>query len=336
MKLNLLQRWAVKAGIPVSLLNEFAKEYYGYPIPNEEGKYPEWWYRQERVPITFRDAEVPKEIIKRRKSRNTYTSTPKVYVKVREGKVVEIVGKEAIQTVPDFGRRSEQHHYEATFQPGAASYGEGGRGVECGEIIHRVNQIMRDEPREEPRLSRATSVPTLTRVREEDDIMSFIHDDESTLSHPIPTTFGAIVNPGPLLYDEAPSSPPFRRPHPSTMAPTPRNTTFPQQPSVSHHSQRGPALPSSPRPTGHRRTQTMATDNVIPGYSYYSTTPPAPRSPLYRRQHEFRPIKEDREEDEMSEWSGYEEGEWEEEQFGRTADFRRAAAERLKQYRREK
>jgi hypothetical protein len=42
------------------------------------------------------------------------------------------------------------------------------------------------------------------------------------------------------------------------------------------------------------------------------------------------------EEDEMSEWSGYDEGEWEEEQFGRTAEFRRAAEERLRQYRQER
>jgi len=40
-------------------------------------------------------------------------------------------------------------------------------------------------------------------------------------------------------------------------------------------------------------------------------------------------------EDEMSEWSGYDDDEWEEEHVGRTAEFRRAAEERLRQYRRE-
>ena len=320
----------------MSLLNDFAHEYYGYPIPNEEGKYPEWWYREQRVPITFRDVEVPKEIIKKSKSGNRFTSTPKVYVKVKEGKVVQILGKEAIQTVPDFGARSEKHKYDDTFHVRRSGHGEGFRGMGSDEMVHRVAPVRRDEAMDTQRLSRATSVPMLSRVRE-DDIMSFIHDDDASESHQMPTTVGAIVNPGPLLYDEAPSSPPFHRPHRSTTTPTPRNTNFPQHRAIPPQTHlRGPALPSTPRPTAHKRTQTVVTDNVIPGYSYYSSNAEAQRSPRYlRRDDEFRPM-EHLEEDEMSDWSGYDEGEWEEEQFGRTAEFRRAAEERLRQYRQER
>lgn len=352
MKLNLLQRLAVKAGVPISLLNEFAHEYYGYPIPNEEGKYPEWWYREQRVPITYRDAEVPKEIIKKSKHRNRYTSTPKVYVKVQEGKVVQILGKEAVQTVPNYGSRAaveqQQQRYAEMYQV-RREYGEGGlRGVEREEIVHRVVQGRENDARtSQPRLSRATSVPNRSRVRDEDDIMSFIHDDATYQASPAPqhtstTIAGGAVNPGALLYDEPPTSPPFQHLHRSTTVPTPRHGTFP------HHDRvfapqmlpRGPALPSTPRPLAHQRTQTLATDNLIPGYSYYSTTADSHGSPRRSgRRDEYRPMEhvheEPLDEDDMSEWSGYDDDEWEEEQVGRTADFRRAAEERLRQYRRE-
>lgn len=330
MKLNLIQRWAVKVGIPVSLLNEFAHEYYGYPIPNAEGKYPEWWYREQRVPITFRDAEVPKEIRKKSKEKNRFTSTPKVYVKVVEGKVVEILGKEAVQTVPDFGSQSEQQRYREAYQYWRGE--EDFQGMGSGETVHRGVQVRRDEPRAEPSLNRAASVPHLPRTRNNDDIMSLIHDNEESGSQQGRTTVGAFVNPGPLLYDEEPLSPRLSRVHRSTTTPTPRHNNFPQSPPRPSKSRsRGPALPRTPRPVAHQRTQTVATDNIIPGYSYYSSTGNAQTSPRYRSEN-FRPM-EHLEEEDMSDWSGYDEGEWEE--FGRTSEFRQAAAEKLRQYRHE-
>lgn len=331
MKLNLIQRWAVKLGIPVSLLNEFAHEYYGYPIPNAEGKYPEWWYREQRVPTTFRDVEVPKEIVKKNKGRNRFTSTPKVYVKVKEGKVVEILGKEPIQTVPDFGSQSEQQKYHDIYHYWRGD--ERFQGMERDETVQRGVEVRRDDLRAEPRLSRATSVPHFSRTRKNDDIMSLIHDNEESPSQQGRTTVGAIVNPGPLLYDEEPSSPSFIHIHRSTTTPALRHNNFSQSPPLPPKSTlRGPALPRTPRPVVHQRTPTVATDNIIPGYSYYSTTADTQTSPRYRREETFRPM-EHLQEDDMSDWSGYDEEEWEE--FGRTSEFRKAAAERLRQYRQE-
>jgi hypothetical protein len=330
MKLNLIQRWAVKLGIPISLLNEFAHEYYGYPIPNAEGKYPEWWYREQRVPITFRDVEVPKEIVKKSKGRNRFTSTPKVYVKVKEGKVVEILGKEPIQTVPDFGSQSEQQRYHDIYRYWRGD--EGFQGQEHDEIVHRGVEVRKEDLRTEQRLSRTTSVPHFSRTRKDDDIMSLIHDNEDTISQQGRTTVGAIVNPGPLLYDEEPSSPPFIRVHRSTTTPARRHKNFsPSPPLPAKSPSRGPALPRTPRPVAHQRTPTVATDNIIPGYSYYSTA--ANRTSLRHRREEIVRPMEHPEEDDMSDWSGYDEGEWEE--FGRTSEFRKAAAERLRQYRHE-
>jgi hypothetical protein len=109
MKLNPLQRWAIKIGIPLSVLNGFAQEYYGYAIPDADGKYPDWWYREQGIPPTVRDCEVPKEVVKHEGDRrNPSTRTPKTYVKVRHGKVVEVVSNEAaIQSVPHFSSPRE-------------------------------------------------------------------------------------------------------------------------------------------------------------------------------------------------------------------------------------
>ena len=105
MKLHPFQRLAFKLGVPIKILNVFAQEFYGYAIPNAEGKYPDWWYEQQGVPTTFRDCEVPEEVLKKDGSRrNRGSASPKVYVRVKHGKVVEVVANSALESEPNLAK----------------------------------------------------------------------------------------------------------------------------------------------------------------------------------------------------------------------------------------
>src|SRR5436190_20057759 len=102
MKLHPLQRLAFKLGVPIKILNIFAQEFYGYAVPNADGKYPDWWYEQQGVPTTFRDCEVPEEVLKREGKRiDGRSMSPKVYVRVRHGKVVEVVANSSFESEPN-------------------------------------------------------------------------------------------------------------------------------------------------------------------------------------------------------------------------------------------
>jgi hypothetical protein len=353
MKLNPLQRWAIKIGIPRSILNGFAQEYYGYAIPDADGKYPDWWYREQGIPPTVRDCEVPKEVIKHEGDRNSRsTMAPKTYVRVRHGKVVEIVSNEAaIQSVPhfsssprEFGAQYPQTSYTQQRREVLHTNGLGDFPVETDEIIYRVTQARRTD--DIPRLSRATSTPAFSApATDNDDIMSLIRD-ETIPRNRRPSMNARTMDPNTQYLNIQSSSAPFTYPQRSATVPNPRPNAIPSQHSTQSHLQtptRGPSLPSSPRPTIHQRTETTGTENTI--FGYYSS--PAANTTT-RAQNPYRPRDarrshkpmEDVEEDEMSEWSGYateSEGAWEDEEepIGRTEAFRQAAAERLRGYRRE-
>ena len=86
-------------------MNVFAHEYYGYAIPDADGRYPDWWYEEQGVPTTFRDCEVPEEVVKReQKKTGRETRSPKVWVRVTHGKVVEVVANESLSSEPTFSR----------------------------------------------------------------------------------------------------------------------------------------------------------------------------------------------------------------------------------------
>lgn len=351
MKLNSLQRLAIKLGVPRSVLNGFAQEYYGYAIPDADGKYPDWWYKEQNIPPTVRDCEVPKEVLKHEKgSKYGPSAAPKTYVRVRHGKIVEIVGNEAAtQSVPHFPshRRDPVGQYPQTSYPRRRhevlhTDAQGDFPVETDEIIYRVTDTRRfDGP---PRLSRTISTPVFpVSMTDQDDIMSLIREDGLPRTRQ-PTVVGDVLDTPSAVYNAPFPGTAFPNPHRSSTVPNPRpNAYSPQQSSQSRQTpRRGPSLPTSPRPTVHRRTETTATDNTIFGY-YSSPAANSPASaqtsyPQGGRRRSYRPLEEV-EEDEMSEWSGYasETGDgWEdaeEEPFGRTQAFRQAAAENLRNYR---
>jgi hypothetical protein len=349
MKLHPLQRLACKLGIPIKVLNIFAQEYYGYAIPNAEGKYPDWWYEEQGVPTTFRDCEVPKEVLKKQgKNRNGGTMSPKVYVRVRHGKVVEVVSNSALQSEPNLPRYTgdrgigypqtvfTRERYEMRTGDGGAD------DVETDEIVTRVVEMRRDDG--EPRMTRSMSVPAFPPSTRSSDIMSFIQEERmpSTARR---TAAPRMVNPG-SLHDIRTSGQTFSQPYRSATAPNPRSSTSPNSRSAPPlHMPSGPSLPSNPRPVRHhRRTSTSVTDDTLLEY-YYSpaancnTSLCGSYSKPQRR--DFTPMDEV-EEDIFTESSGYrsgngddDEGWVDEEDFRRKEDYRRTAAERLREYRRE-
>jgi hypothetical protein len=351
MKLNPLQRWAIKIGIPRSVLNGFAQEYYGYAIPDADGKYPDWWYKEQNIPPTVRDCEVPKEVLKHESgSKNGATLAPKTYVRVKHGKIVEIVAKEtATQSVPHFS----SHHRNPVGQYPHTSYPQRRHEalhtdehrdfpVETDEIIYRVADTRGRRFDEVPRLSRTISTPVFPAATDNDDIMSLIREDALPRSRQ-PTVHRDVLDPTPPVRDTSYPGGAFPHPHRSSTVPNPRPNAYfhRQSPPTTPTIRRGPSLPTSPRPTVHRRTETTATDNTIFGYytspAANSTAPVQTAYSQGGRRRSYRPLEEV-EEDEMSEWSGYAsetEGAWEDEEepFGRTQAFRQAAGENLRSYR---
>jgi hypothetical protein len=347
MKLHPLQRWAFKVGVPISILNIFAQEYYGYPIPDADGKYPEWWYEEQGVPMTFRDCEVPEEVLKKdRKRRNRGTLSPKVYVRVRHGKVVEIVANSALQSEPNLAqyRAGSGDGYPQTVftrERYEIRQGDGDTDdIETDEIVTRVVEMRRNDG--DPRMTRSTSVPAFPPSTRSSNIMSFIQDERMPLT--TQTNMGrGMVNPGPLFHDGlAPSA--FSPPHRSATAPTQTPNMFSNVNSLPpRRMPAGPPLPKNPRPVRHERTSTSETNDTLLGY-YYS--PAADGNAGTRRLH--RPHRETHfapmdgvEEDAFTEWSEYahandDDERWEdEEEFGRKSDYRREAAKGLREYRRE-
>lgn len=349
MKLHPLQRWAYKLGVPIKVLNIFAQEYYGYAIPNADGKYPDWWYEQQGVPTTFRDCEVPEEVLKKDgKRRNRGTMSPKVYVRVRHGKIVEVVANSALQSEPNLSqyRGDSRIGYPQTVftrERYEMRAGEGGvDDIETDEIVTRVVEMRRND--HEPRMTRSTSVPVFPPSTRSSDIMSFIREERmprTTRPNVVPRT----VNPEPLLHDANTAGQGFSQPHRSATVPTPRSNIFTSGRSVQPlRMPSGPSLPSNPRPSRHERTQTSVTDDTVLGY-YYSPATNGSTTPRgsYRQPQErnFTPM-EGVEEDAFTEWSEYasgndddEEGWEDEEEFGTKAEHRRAAAQGLREYRQE-
>jgi len=352
MKLNIIQRWAYKLGAPRALLNVFAQEYYGYAIPDAEGKYPDWWYEEQGVPTTFRDYEVPEEVVKReqpKKKGDRRSRSPKVWVRVRHGKVVEVVANESLSSEPNFSRYNlngeggypQDGHPQTVF---TRERYEVRRGEDDDEIVTRVTEMRRGD--HVPGLNRSTSVPVFSSSAREDDIMSFIREQAVPVgNHPVMAP--GIVNPGPLFHDETTlptNAPPHVHPHRSTTLPNARSSAY----AVHHRAQQrprrtaGPTLPTNPRPIRHERMPTQITDDSILGY-YSSPIADGQVSPrrTYRAQQtrEYTPM-DGVDEEAMSMWSGYleenDDGSWvDEEVLERQQEFRRAAAERLREYRRE-
>lgn len=348
MKLHPLQRLAFKLGVPIKVLNIFAQEFYGYAIPNAEGIYPNWWYEQQGVPKTFRDCEVPEEVLKKYGNRrNRGSMSPKIYVRVKHGKVVEVVANSALESEPNMAQyRGDpgigyprtifaQDRYEVRQEDG------GEIDVETDEIISRVVKMRSDGG---PMLNRSTSAPILPPSTRSSDIMSLIRG-ETTPPTRRPTMVAGMVNPGSHLHDTTTVGAVFSQPHRSATMPTSRPNAFPgyHRSVPPRHWPSGAGLPSNPRPVRHERTQTSVTDDTLFGYYYNhatndNPTPHSPYRPLQARQ--FTPMK-GVEEDGFSEWSGYEsvnddDEAWEDvDEFGRKEDYRRTAVERLREYRRE-
>src|ERR1700719_3149478 len=177
MKFNIIQRWAYKLGAPRSLLNVFAQECYGYAIPDADGRYPDWWYEEQGVPGTFRDCEVPEEVLKREQRRSNRASrSPKVWVRVRHGKVVEVVANEALSSEPNFSRHNtnRQDAYHQDGPPETVFTRERidvRHGEDDDEIVTRVTEMRRGD--RTPVLNRSSSVPVFSSSSRDDDIMSF-------------------------------------------------------------------------------------------------------------------------------------------------------------------
>lgn len=348
MKLNPLQRWAYKLGVPLSLLNDFAEAYYGYAIPNADGRYPDWWYIEQGIPTSYRDIEVPKEILKKSAAKGEMraNSSPRAFVRVEQGRVVEVLSNGAgISTAPYLSTAKAQtsgvvadsntaFRQQLEHQIGRNS------AVDTDEIVRRVLAAMKTE--EAPRLTRTTSVPTMNRAHHhrQSDIMSFIYDDKDAhcpapnVGEQIPTS----VDPS-LRYSQNRDLRAIQR--------TERTRSSVRHFTPPARSASGPALPTSPRPAlpvMHQRNDTSLTNNSVLGY--YSSPIPEytnlPASPYHSQKTRVRTAMAPVQEDSMSEWSGYNTADetesviWEDETpIGRTAEYRRAAAERLARYRQE-
>lgn len=351
MKLNLIQRVAYKLGIPRGLLNVFAQEYYGYPIPNAEGKYPDWWYEEQGVPTNFRDVEVPREVVAREKVGGGIrrSATPKVFVKVKHGKIVEIVANQTLESAPAISqyRREMPNPYadfpqhvvteEIYYQPHGSPHGGMPRAVDDMATEEYMTRVTERRYNTVPALHRSVSAPA-PRPGTASDIMSFIHEDRMP---PPRTTRPVPVSAAP------PQQPPINVPpassQPNPRAPPKRASTLPSRPMAP--AQYTPHVPISnaPTPTQHHRTPTGLTDDTILRYYRHSTLSQAAPPATYRnsQQAAFAPLQRVPEDD-MTVWSEYavEEGdedeEWEDvSDVGSRSSYRRLAQEGLREYRQE-
>ena len=348
MKLNIIQRWAYKLGTPRALLNVFAQEYYGYAIPDAEGRYPDWWYEEQGVPTSFRDCEVPKEVLKREhKKKNRGSRSPKVWVRVRHGKVVEVVANEALSSEPNFSRYITNRD---------GGYPQGGHprtvftreryevrnGDDDDDIFTRVTEMGRGDGT--PLLNRTTSVPVFSSSSGDDDIMSFIRESVGPAGNRA-TMAPGMVNPGPLFHDGTSprTAPLFAHPHRSATLPNARSAEYANRRTVPlPRPAPGPTLPTNPRPVRNQPILPNARDSSI--FQYYSssiangqTSPRRSYRPQQARQ--YTPM-DGVDEEIMSIRSGYigetDDESWvDEEVIERQEELRRAAAERLGEYHRE-
>jgi hypothetical protein len=352
MKLNPLQRWAYKLGIPRSVLNIFAQEYYGYAVPNAEGKYPHWWYEEQGVPTNFRDYEVPKEILKREKECGGLrtSGSPKVYVKVKHGNVAEIVADQSLESAPAISqyRREMPNPYTGypetvlTQQTYATYHGP----------PQAVDDIAMDEYMARITERRYNTVPTMLHrsVSEtpngpgtNSDIMSFIHQDRMP---PPRSTRPAGVDPAslhPTWTINAPQT--TGQPHRRAAVPPVRASTLPNRPMDPEEYLRGPPLPKNPKPVKHQRTPTTLTDDdIFKNYRHRNLAgPPLPPATYRNSQKSVFESLGRVPEDDGTVWSGYniideeddEEG-WEDtDDGGSRGSYRRLAQDGLRQYRRE-
>jgi len=344
MKLHLVQRWAYKLGIPRSILNGFAQEYYGHAIPNAEGKYPDWWYVEQGVPATFRDCEVPKEVLKKEgKKKNRRTLSPKVYVRVAHGRIVEIVSNgPALQSAPDLHQQPSNYQ---TGRPQAVITREryeihradSRAGADTPEIVtHHVQ--MRSTNSGTQTLHRITSMPSIPRATSpnEDDVMSFIRSEvlNPDTRHPM---MPGMVDPEALFDDTTSVRSPFVHTQRYATAPMPQTYRDPMGDSTPPlRSSPAQKIPANPRPGRHQRLHTKITeDNVLGNHNTSAAGNPPPTVPYSRRGRQFTRMDSVRE-DEMSEWSGYADTDaWEEEEMERRRAYGRAATDRLREYRNE-
>ena len=231
MKLNFLQRWAYKLGVPISVLNIFAREYYGYAVPNADGKYPDWWYERQSVPNTFRDCEVPKEILKREmKKKKRQTTSPWTYVRVEHGKIVEIVAHQQFQTIPAVPQYRTTPGYvypqpQTIFTHENYEIRNASDDVETDEIVRRVIEMRHDYNQA---LHRSASLPVRPLSNEDSDICSFV-DSRTMPSSRRLTMIAGMVDHGPLL--NATSVPEHRLGNPTTLS-GPSSKEFSTQRSV--------------------------------------------------------------------------------------------------------
>jgi hypothetical protein len=345
MKLNPIQRLAYKLGIPRGLLNVFAQEYYGYPIPNAEGKYPDWWYEEQGVPTNFRDVEVPREVLAREKVGGGIrrSGTPKVYVKVKHGKIVEIVANQTLESAPAISqhRREMPNPYadfpqhvvteDMYFQP----HGAMPRAVDDMAAEEYMARVPERRYNTVPALHRSVSAPA-PRPGTASDIMSLIHEDRMPpprATRPVPVTAAPAR---PTNIPPASSQPPPR-------AVPKRASTLPTRPMAPAQYTPHVPLSNNPAPTQHHRTPTTLTDDTILRYYRHSTLSQAAPPATYRnsQQAAFTPLQRVPE-DGMTVWSGYtveeeeEDLEWEDvSDVGSRSSYRRLAQEGLREYRKE-
>ena len=294
MKLHPFQRWALKLGVPLKLLNVFAQECYGYAIPNAEGKYPDWWYEEQRVPHTFRDCEVPKEVLKRRQGKKGKCAipSPTVYGRVKYGQVVEIIGSTGVPSAPNLPRyRAEPAHCLRTpfTDPRFSPPREGYRNpeIKTEELISRGTEIRGFG------LNRTMSSP-LTPPTRGTNTMSFIRNDRM----PSPIVVG-MVDPGPLLHEIPPADVTFSHFRRNACTTGNRGPT-------------GPPLPNSPRPLQPQHHPARNTNHSVLQYYINTDSSDISASSQAHRQwrsRHIRSVQEDQEQEQYSEWDSNEDEE---------------------------
>lgn len=337
MKLNFLQRWAYKLGIPVSILNIFAQEYYGYAVPNADGKYPDWWYENQGVPNTFRDCEVPKEILKRElKKKERQATSPRTYIRVKHGKIVEIVAHQHFQTIPAVRRYRTTPGYvypqpQAIFTHENHETRNASDDVEADEIVRRVVEMRHDY---DQALHRSASVPVRPLSGEDSDIHSFI-DSRTMPSTRRLTMIAGMVDHGPLL--SAPSVPEQRLGNATTLSHTSSKAFSPQRSVPVVDTASGSLLPTNTRPIQHQPSEPLYDD--VGFLDYYFSPDTAGRGPPFRasQNHQQTPMGRTVDMETVSEWGRHSERydeEWEDEtDCSRRERCRVDAAERLREYR---
>ena len=334
MKLNILQRVAYKLGVPLFVLNGFAHEYYGYAIPNADGKYPDWWYLEQNVPTTFRDLEVPKEILKRSRPKERPGLLPRVYVRVERGQITEVVANAGVESMPGryhgtFYERSgtessevtpntvySQHHYETRRPNEETDY-------DVDELVREIYVPAADGDYQ-PLLNRSPSVPVFRSHHREDDIMSFIQEETtSPTRHPTHSPQATNFATGSHHQDPAAQIRHLRR-----------NATMPPQ-RQNNNSFQIPVQPVNHSHSEQRQRDSVTSNNTIPGYYFNAGADGGGNG--YGQHIDRRTRMETVEEDYGDGYVIADDGIWEvSTELGRNVDLRRTAEDTLREYRRER